>query len=63
MLTLKRLFLRNKTTLTSVNDPMVYKILKALLLSFENESINMPLESLEINLSMRAPQLATKRYK
>ena len=42
---------------------MVYKILKALLLSFENESINMPLESLEINLSMRAPQLATKRYK
>ena len=41
---------------------MVYNILKALLLlSFENKSLNMPHEALEINLRMRAPQLVIKR--
>ena len=51
--TLNRLFLRNKTILTSVYGPMVHNIVKPFFIatiSFENKSINMPHEALEIKL-------------
>ena len=56
MLTLNRLFHKNKTILTSVNGPMVHNILNA---------FGMLHEALEIKLClpllMRSSQLAMKR--
>ena len=50
MLILNRLFLRNKTILTSFKGPLVYNIVKAFsfVVYFENKSLYMPHEALEI---------------